>query len=184
MLVSPYPEGIWASSKIVEKLRQRSNTTVICLKDSRKCSSGIEMWQHRLSLILQLKRTTLLFSCSEKWTPVLRCYCLLSARKLDGICSLFHDEDTKSIHDSISHNVSYLLSEAEYSGKNGKFNLDNKRKLAEQHGLEDSWYFLPLSLSPNWHMIKRNSRGFGYQATMSFLPRDDRRMTETATKCF
>lgn len=60
---------------------------------------------------------SLLSTRSEKWTSVVHSYCLLLARKLDGNCSLFHDEDIKSIHNSTSHDVLYVLSEAEYSGK-------------------------------------------------------------------
>lgn len=72
---------------------------------------------------------SLLSSRSEECTSVVHSYCLLSARKLNGNCVVFHDEDTKSIHNTLGHDVSYVLSEVEYSGENWKFNLHSKKKL-------------------------------------------------------
>lgn len=81
---------------------------------------------------------SLLSTHSEKWTSVVHGYCLLLVRKLDSNCSLLHDEDIKSIHNSTSRDVLCVLSEAEYSGKTGDLILDSKRKLSEQHRLEGS----------------------------------------------
>lgn len=81
---------------------------------------------------------SLLSTHSEEWTSVVHSYCLLLARELDGNLSLFHDEDTKSTHNCTSHDVLYVMSEGEYPGKTGNLILDSKRKLSEQHRLEDS----------------------------------------------
>lgn len=63
---------------------------------------------------------------------------LLAVGKKSGNCSLSHDEDTKSIQNSMSQDVLYVLSEAEYPGKKWKFNLDSNRKVSKQHVLEDN----------------------------------------------
>lgn len=125
----------------MEELRQISDRTVSCLKDSKKLSSGTEMWWHRVSLIRSWERSTLLSTRSEKWTPVVHSYCLFLARELDGNRSLFHDEDTKSTHNHTSHDVFICAVRGRIFKENWKINLNSKRKRSEQHRREDNWLY-------------------------------------------